>query len=455
MRLGLITLIAAGCSFRASYDGTHYQCGAGDTCPSGQTCVAGECVLGSFDASPGTPDAPVSTPDAPIGTPDAAVAQARCGSVGLLRDGFDNGVTAFWGAWHDNGPTVTVANSRLAIALPSGTGDLWGGLASAYRYDLTNSRVEVTVSQVGGVDTVLEVRGLAGGKMQMVVESGVLFAFVGTGSSGATKAQITYDPQVHKRWRIREDSGTAYWEWSTDGVTWTELWHQADPFSPEHVQVQLSAGGLLASASEAHFENINVDVNPALGFCAASSLVDDFSGSAFGPQWNAWADPHAAITMTTSSAVMTTDGTPNVWSGFNTIDLFQLTDSTIYMDATMVPQQSPYVAWMQVNVPNGDRLEIDLEGTTLYFYQHAGGTDVNSKTMSYDPVAHRYWRLRADATNVYIDTSPDAVTWTTRFSPAKQIDTTAVQLDVGGGEYQKTGVTLGAQLMRVGGVDVP
>jgi subtilisin-like proprotein convertase family protein len=48
--LGLAT---GACSFAPDYEGTHYLCGAGDTCPSGYACAAGVCVAGE----PGGPDA--------------------------------------------------------------------------------------------------------------------------------------------------------------------------------------------------------------------------------------------------------------------------------------------------------------------------------------------------------------------------------------------------------------
>jgi hypothetical protein len=460
MRLGLLALFAAGCSFHASFDGTHYKCGAGDSCPSGQACVAGECVIAStFDAPPGTPDTPPGTPDAPVTNPDAPVGVARCGTVALLRDGFDNGLLPIWDEWNDNGPSANVANSRLTVSLPSGSGDLWAGLSSHYLYDLTGSRVEVQVSQVGGVDTVVEVRGVAGGKMQMVVENGVLNAFVqAPGTSGSSPAHVTYDPAQHKRWRIREDSGTSYWEWSPDGVTWTELWHQADPFSPADVEIQLSAGGLLSSASEARFENVNINVTAPAGYCGASTLVDAFAGSSFGPQWISWNDNHTTIGMSAGNVVITTDGSPvpskGYWAGFQTSHLFSLASDSIYLDATNLPQQSPFVSWMQMIEPNDDsnRLELNVEGNTLYLLQVVNGSNVSNKSTTYDPVAMRYWRLRADASNFYFETSPDATTWTTKMTTTQQIDPTTMQLVIGGGQYDN-GATVSAQTEKIGGVN--
>jgi hypothetical protein len=58
--------------------------------------------------------------------------------------------------------------------------------------------------------------------------------------------------------------------------------------------------------------------------------------------------------------------------------------------------------------------------------------------------------MRADATNIYMDTSPDGATWTNRATATAQIDPRAVMLVVGGGEYAATT----GQTERIGGVNV-
>ncbi|HTJ42445.1 MAG TPA: hypothetical protein VL463_10150 [Kofleriaceae bacterium] len=452
MRIGLLTLIAAGCSFRASYDGTHYKCGEGDVCPSGQTCVAGECVAGTFDAPPGSPDS--STTDAPPGTPDAPMTQGRCGTLALLRDDFTGtAVGPLWDPWTDGGPTVSESNGRFVIALPGGSqgsNGPWAGAGTRFEYDFTGSVLQSTISQIGGTDTVLEVRGHDGGKVQMVVEQGVLYAGVYDLPGQGTRAQVTYDPSVHKRWRLREANGVTYWEWSTDGNAWTELWHENDPFPPDHVRAELAAGGQKSSATEAHFEYVNTDVTPPAPFCGASSLTDDFTAGSFDKRWSAWADTPATIAQTGGNVVITTDGTTNIWSGFQSNHLYDLTDQAFYIDAATIPQKSPYVAWMQAMEPDDDHLEINVEGNTLQVLQVVGGSKVTNQSVTYDPVAQRYWRMRADATNIYMDTSPDGTTWTNRATAAAQIDPRALMLIVGGGEYAATT----AQTQRIGGVNV-
>ena len=51
----------------------------------------------------------------------------------------------------------------------------------------------------------------------------------------------------------------------------------------------------------------------------------------------------------------------------------------------------------------------------------------------YDPVAHRWWRFRADAGVLYWETAPDAVTWTTWASVPTPFPLDAVFVHFGAG----------------------
>lgn len=453
----VVALSAAACSFKGGFDGTHYKCGAGDTCPTGQTCVSGFCESG-----PGTPDAPGSTADAPPGTPDAAMLVGKCGTLGALVDGFDTDtINTWWDPWSDGGPTTSIASSHLIIDLPGGaqgSNGPWAGVGGLYLYDFAESVAQITVGQVAGTDTLIEVRDVSGKKAQMVEESGTLYAWV---SGEGTRNSIAYDAGVHKKWRIREHAGTTYWDWSTDGSTWNELWHEADPFTGNggenvhHVRIELAAGGQQTATTDALYENVNVGLG-APGMCGASSLTDDFNATSFAPKWDAWADTPGTITDNGSAVVMQTDGTINIWSGFQSNHLYDLRGDTYYADWSAVPQLSGFVTWMQAMLPGSGGntvLEFNVEGTTLQMVQSVNNTDTDSQTLTYDPVAHRYWRFRSDAaaTTVYWDTSPDGIAWTMRASAPARFDLSHVFFVHGCGEY--TAVT--AQSCHVGSINVP
>jgi hypothetical protein len=398
--------------------------------------------------SPETADAGADATDAS----DGAVSTLRCGTLLSLHDTFD-AATPWWSAWTDGGPSAALQAGDLAITIPAGTADLWAGFASNFRYDFTESAVEVEVKQVGGVDTVLEVRGPNNEKDQLLVESGVLYAAVLNTADAGTKAMMPYDAAAQRWWRLRETAGTSYWEYSADGTTWNELWHQADAFAPDDVSVELSAGGEQASGAQtARFGSVNVN-QPTANACGADTLVDDFSGTAFGPKMFSWNDTGTTVTRSGGDVVISTNGATNLYAGVEATHLYDLREHAIYVDAKTIAQASPFISFFQLLLPDGNQtlFEISVDGSTLNTLERINGTNTSYMGTPYDPVAQRYWRMRAASNVVYFETSPDAMTWTQRYMTAAQFDLSALIVSAGAGEYG----AVAAHSSTFGGINTP
>jgi hypothetical protein len=437
--LCILVAAATGCSFNSNYDGTHYQCAADGTCPGGQTCVSNVCVAGEGpDAGPGQPVAdapPGSVVDAPI----ASMGLPGCGSMGLLVDGFDAQIFPVWFNWSTGSGTASITGGRMIAKVPTGTGSQSAGIGSRFFFDLSNAQLETTVSQVGGTDTILEARSVGGGKLQLLVENGALMSAVFGVTGEGTRASTVYDPSTQKRWRIRENTGVVYFEWSTDGAAWHELSHEADPFPVTSMQAWLSAAGPLASPSEAHFEEVNLNGPSVPGFCPASELSDDFQNGTFEPLWNNWYDTPATVAETGGKVVFTfpSPGTGDVWAGIESRHLFDLSNSTVYVDMGSVPRVDTMVSFFQVDERGdaGGMLEFQVDGTTLSLTEYKNGATVSRTSLTYDPTAHRFWRFRGDGTKVYWDASPDGSNWTQLKSLTPQIDLHAMLVAPGAGHY--------------------
>jgi hypothetical protein len=433
------TALVAGCSLNINFSDTHYRCGASGECPSGQQCVTGVCV------APGVTDAPATT--------DAAGTSLRCGTLFSLHDTFD-AATPWWGAWTDGGPSAALQAGDLAITIPAGSADLWAGYSSNFMYDFTESAIEVEVKQVGGVDTDVELRGPNNEKVQVLAESGMLQALVLDTTTGAgTKAMIPYDATAQRWWRLRESAGTTYWEYSADGMAWTELWHQADPFPPDDVYAELAAGGEQTSGAQtARFGSVNLG-EPVASACGADTLIDDFAGSAFPPKLFTWNDTGATVTRSGGVVVAGTNGTTNIYAGIESSHLYDLRDHAIYIDATTIPQVSTFMSFFQLLPPGGNQtaFEISVDGTTLNTLQRIAGTNTSYMGTTYNPAAHRYWRFRAASNVVYFEASADATTWTQLYSAPAQIDLSALIVIGGVGEYG----TVTAHSATFGGINTP
>jgi hypothetical protein len=93
-----------------------------------------------------------------------------------------------------------------------------------------------------------------------------------------------------------------------------------------------------------------------------------------------------------------------------------------------------------VNATNSVILSIDvnLPGTTtqnVNAYQEVGGTYTRLAQLPYDPVRHRWLRLREWLGVLYWETSPDGCAWEVLASKAPPVALTAVTLDIGAGTW--------------------
>jgi hypothetical protein len=119
--------------------------------------------------------------------------------------------------------------------------------------------VIATTSITSDADTTLSIDQTGPAGLRFHENSGLLvFSFNnGTSSDDTT---VPYDPAVHRVWRIRESSGTSYFETSQDGSEGSFTIHRMLP-SPallDAVNVALAAGTLTADSNSgaAVFDNL-------------------------------------------------------------------------------------------------------------------------------------------------------------------------------------------------------
>lgn len=407
------------------------------------------CVADYCEANPASIDG--SLIDADPNAPDANVSNASCGALEILNDDFADGVVGGWpwDPWHDPGVSLAESGGDLVISVSANAGDNWGGYGSMALYDLTESQLQAEVDQVGGQDTLIEVRGYNNEKAQLVAEGNQLIAAVFNVAGAGQRAQVALDLPNQKYWRIREHAGRMYWEYSADRQSWTHLWDEPDPFPITDVYGYATAGTGLPSASAAHFGDVGGQ-GTTVGYCEAASLHDSFTSNVFDPVWGWWDDAGCSITETGGELVMTYDGAEvNCFTGISTHHRYDLNASAFVIDASTIPAVPHFITYVSAEDPSDPtqaaHLEIGLDWgdgagpVQLYLEeQRANGSLVNSGDLLYDAGEMRYWRLRGAGGHYFIDTSPDNATWTTRLDAVAQIDLSAAQLDIGAGNYDLT-----------------
>jgi hypothetical protein len=172
--------------------------------------------------------------------------------------------TALW-AVSPPGDYVRETNGRVEIRPGS-------NLAGSYvyytpvTYDATESSfsVEVVRAATGpDVRTGIALFG-TGGSVYIWIRNGTVDAAYTAAGVTTALAGASYDPAVHRWLRIREWTGTTFWETSADGCAWAVLAQAPDPIALTAVYLYLGTQELTATPAPgtAVLDNVNLQHTP-------------------------------------------------------------------------------------------------------------------------------------------------------------------------------------------------
>lgn len=196
-----------------------------------------------------------------------------------ISDDFNTGTTldsTKWTNW--GGANVTLSSGQVNIN--SGTAaSSYYGFDSLYSYDLTGSSVHIQVVQAGAQAAAY---GLYPVQLQVDANNQVYW-YINNGNAQAWKVVAGAYSQVGSSrthtdgdwYRIREASGTTYWEYSTTGTSWTALTSQANPTAV--TSLLNSTFTELTSASTARTAILdNFNITPSVPAANTSSFFQFF-----------------------------------------------------------------------------------------------------------------------------------------------------------------------------------
>lgn len=180
-----------------------------------------------------------------------------------LTDNFstENGTTWFNYA----SPSIAATGGTLQITPTTGYPTLQ---TNATNWDLTASYMlfQVTMPNVGLGSTafIAAAEASSGNSVQFLWLPNSLYMREAV-SNVNSDTSITYDSVAHKWLRIREASGTVYWDTSPDGATWTNRRTKASSLTLTSVYVLLLAGcgGSETSPGVAIIDNFNIPGTPS------------------------------------------------------------------------------------------------------------------------------------------------------------------------------------------------
>ena len=196
-------------------------------------------------------------------------------STASLNDNFnDNSIDA--AKWiFDAGGQVVETNQQMEMS--SITGGNYVGIYSGHGgsiadyYDLTESSITVQIVDPGSPT-------LASWEMYPIhcqqsnhqnnlwmmirLDSSVkkIHAYKKVLNVDTDLASVNFDANLHKWFRIRETGGTTFWQYSTNGISWTTLWSETTPITITAMQMTCFIGTWQAegSTTKGIYDNYNL-----------------------------------------------------------------------------------------------------------------------------------------------------------------------------------------------------
>lgn len=249
---------------------------------------------------------------------------------------------------------------------------------------------------------------------------------------------FTYDPAVHVWFRIREASGTVYWETSTDGTTWTAQRSKTTTLTLTSVEVSFMGGywGAEAGTTYASIDDFNLwgGVPPA---DKMDTLTDDFTSL----DTNKWTlDTNASVTGG-NLAINAGGAGYSGYAGFMSVNTYDLTDSALaYQMVQNLPAgNGSFTHFVAAQIDSSNKVEFGLEGgvdsaANLYFTEKLAGV-VSQTSVSYDPLRHKWFRIRSVGTTITWETSRDGTAWTIQRTKTTTLNLTALKVHGEAGYY--------------------
>lgn len=390
---------------------------------------------GNFSLESTSPAVDTALNNAPPATvcgsgPDKGALE-RCASgggtnpaVATLSDKFDDSSlnSSLWTLVSQTGGAVSETTSLNLSPNASTTASLV--VESSGQYDLTGSsayvRAPEVVSMAGNISEQFSLKLDSSNKIYWQIENGSLHARKKVAGTGTTIASVTYSSTDHQWLRIRESSGTVYWETSADATNWTQraTTSVSGLFAVDALTVTFfveTYNGGSATPGQARFSYLNTP--PDGGTADVQDSFDD--GSIDSARWSA-SQTNGTVTESGGTLNMTPAASNgSVSLSLNSIETKSLLDSMIFAEVPQVVGSGGSVGQrLEAKKDGSNKISWILEGTTLAASYKNAGTTTTVASVTYSSTAHRWWRIRESGGTIYWDTSSDGSSWTQQASLA-------------------------------------
>lgn len=202
--------------------------------------------------------------------------------------------------------------------------------------------------------------------------------------------------------------------------------------------------------SYATLTNVHIDGACDTGVCRSleipACLLDLFLDSRVDTgMWELWLAANEPVVVTEESGQLGVLLAPNVgrvYNGVQSRGRYDMLGGDVRVEVTPASQEIGVETNFSVDLDSSLGFEMSAYANRLHLVVHTSGGITNSIAIDYDPVAHRFWRVRhdPDAASIELETSPDGMAWTSRRSSAVARPPTSVIVSLLAGTYVDRGV---------------
>ena len=205
-----------------------------------------------------------------------------------------------------------------------------------------------------------------------------------------------------------------------------------------------------AECSFATVSNVHIDGACDRGVCRSlqipACLLDLFLDSRVdAAMWELWLPENEPVIVTEQAGQLGVTLAPNVgriYNGVQSRGRYEMLGGNARVEVAPASQEVGVETTFSVDVDSSSGFEMSAYANRLHLVVHSSGGVSNSIAIDYDPVAHRFWRIRHDTTTatIELETSPDGLAWTSRRSSTAVRPPTTVTVSLLAGTYIDLGV---------------
>jgi len=363
-----------------------------------------------------------------------------CGGMYLLKEDFEQPVDPKWkwSIYAGPGTTSSQQNGQWVLQLPmQSTTSNYAMILSHRAFVLLDNEMTVEVLAVPNPATPAQSSFIGisddNNNVRFQYEQGKLYCATTKNGVNNIKAQMTFDPVQHRFWRMREQAGNFYWETSPDGTSWAIRSQTPTttvaPIGEVYYLLDTYVSGMHMNLGEARYDNVNGGGAPMGNYCPTSSLKDDFDDGVTAHLWDRSYDGNGCTYMEAGGELVIMPAmTTSEYCGYGSAMGYDLTSSAATVEIKQTPDTAKDTATYLTLETEQGILEIGQEGTDIAMRYEKPGMTADLAVIPYDPVAHRWWRIREQNGTTYWETSANGMTWTIRAQAPNPVSITTVDV---------------------------